>query len=144
MEPEAADGVRRPAGLWLLTVVLLASPAIHLWRCFSTGVGSTRQPPALGRVYLLCHCASSRRVDATPPRASAILGIRVPVLRDPACDPNPLCASGSSGGDLHPVSFRGAAVPSGRGSAQGDGAAALQAPNVLREGALAHVRFHLR
>jgi hypothetical protein len=30
MEPEAADGVRRPAGLWLLTVVLLASPAIHL------------------------------------------------------------------------------------------------------------------
>ena len=30
MEPEAKDGVRRPAGLWLLTVVLLASPAIHI------------------------------------------------------------------------------------------------------------------
>jgi hypothetical protein len=30
MEPESRDGVRRPAGLWLLTVVLLASPAIHL------------------------------------------------------------------------------------------------------------------
>ena len=30
MEPESADGVRRPAGLWLLTVVLLASPVIHL------------------------------------------------------------------------------------------------------------------
>jgi hypothetical protein len=29
MEPETADGVRRPAGLWLLTVVLLASPALH-------------------------------------------------------------------------------------------------------------------
>jgi hypothetical protein len=29
MEPETRDGVRRPAGLWLLTVVLLASPAIH-------------------------------------------------------------------------------------------------------------------
>ena len=30
MEPETADGMRRPAGLWLLTVVLLASPVIHL------------------------------------------------------------------------------------------------------------------
>jgi hypothetical protein len=30
MEPKTADGVRRPAGLWLLTVVLLTSPAIHL------------------------------------------------------------------------------------------------------------------
>jgi hypothetical protein len=30
MEPETKDGVRRPAGLLLLTVVLLTSPAIHL------------------------------------------------------------------------------------------------------------------
>jgi hypothetical protein len=30
MEPETADDVRRPTGLWLLTVVLLASPVIHL------------------------------------------------------------------------------------------------------------------
>jgi hypothetical protein len=30
MKPEIADGMRRPAGLWLLTVVLLCSPAIHL------------------------------------------------------------------------------------------------------------------
>ena len=30
MAPETADGMRRPAGLWLLTVVLLASPIIHL------------------------------------------------------------------------------------------------------------------
>jgi len=30
MEPETADGLRRPAGLWLLTVVLLTSPVIHL------------------------------------------------------------------------------------------------------------------
>lgn len=30
MEPATADGMRRPAGLWLLTVVLLASPVIHL------------------------------------------------------------------------------------------------------------------
>lgn len=30
MEPETADSMRRPAGLWLLTMVLLASPAIHL------------------------------------------------------------------------------------------------------------------
>jgi hypothetical protein len=30
MEPQINDGVRRPAGLWLLTVVLLASPAVHL------------------------------------------------------------------------------------------------------------------
>jgi hypothetical protein len=29
MEPDTADGVRRPAGLWLLTVVLLTSPAFH-------------------------------------------------------------------------------------------------------------------
>ena len=30
MNPEAADGTRRPAGLWVLTIVLLASPAVHL------------------------------------------------------------------------------------------------------------------
>jgi hypothetical protein len=30
MEPETKDEVRRPAGLWLLTVVLLISPAFHL------------------------------------------------------------------------------------------------------------------
>ena len=30
MEPETANGVRRPAGLWLLTVALLASPLFHL------------------------------------------------------------------------------------------------------------------
>jgi hypothetical protein len=29
MDPDTAHGVRRPAGLWLLTVVLLASPALH-------------------------------------------------------------------------------------------------------------------
>ena len=34
MEPETANGVRRPAGLWLLTVVLLASPVIHLLALF--------------------------------------------------------------------------------------------------------------
>jgi hypothetical protein len=35
MEPETAAGVPpRPAGLWLLTVVLLASPAIHLLALF--------------------------------------------------------------------------------------------------------------
>jgi hypothetical protein len=30
IQPDTDDGVRRPAGLWLLTVVLLTSPAIHL------------------------------------------------------------------------------------------------------------------
>ena len=30
IEPETAVGMRRPAGLWLLTAVLLTSPAIHL------------------------------------------------------------------------------------------------------------------
>lgn len=30
MKPETIGGVRRPAGLWLLTALLLASPAIHL------------------------------------------------------------------------------------------------------------------
>ena len=34
MEPGTADGMRRPAGLWLLTVVLLASPVIHLLALF--------------------------------------------------------------------------------------------------------------
>ena len=29
MKPETVDGVRRPVGLWLLTVVLLASPVLH-------------------------------------------------------------------------------------------------------------------
>jgi len=30
METQTANGLRRPAGLWLLTVVLLISPALHL------------------------------------------------------------------------------------------------------------------
>src|SRR5262245_42175875 len=30
MEPETTDRVRRPVGLWLLTAVLLTSPAFHL------------------------------------------------------------------------------------------------------------------
>jgi hypothetical protein len=30
MGPETAGGTRRPAGLWLLTVVLLSSPVLHL------------------------------------------------------------------------------------------------------------------
>jgi len=30
MKSEVTNEVRRPAGLWLLTVVLLASPALHL------------------------------------------------------------------------------------------------------------------
>ena len=34
MAPETAGGVRRPAGLWLLTVALLVSPAIHLLALF--------------------------------------------------------------------------------------------------------------
>ncbi|MGE5816103.1 MAG: hypothetical protein ACM36C_16555, partial [Acidobacteriota bacterium] len=29
MDPESSDSMRRPAGLWVLTVVLLTSPAIH-------------------------------------------------------------------------------------------------------------------
>jgi hypothetical protein len=29
MEPDTGDRVRRPAGLWVLTVVLLTSPAFH-------------------------------------------------------------------------------------------------------------------
>jgi len=29
MERKTEDGVRRPAGLWLLTIALLASPALH-------------------------------------------------------------------------------------------------------------------
>jgi hypothetical protein len=35
MEPANVDGMRRPVGLWLLTIALLASPALHLlalWR----------------------------------------------------------------------------------------------------------------
>jgi hypothetical protein len=31
MERETSNEVRRPAGLWLLTVALLASPVFHLW-----------------------------------------------------------------------------------------------------------------
>ena len=34
MEPDTADGARRPAGLWLLTVVLLTSPAFHALALF--------------------------------------------------------------------------------------------------------------
>ena len=34
MESDSADGSRRPAGLWLLTVVLLTSPAFHALALF--------------------------------------------------------------------------------------------------------------
>lgn len=34
MESEVAEEARRPAGLWLLTLVLLASPAFHLLALF--------------------------------------------------------------------------------------------------------------
>ena len=34
MEPETTEGMRRPAGLWLLTVVLQTSPVIHLLALF--------------------------------------------------------------------------------------------------------------
>jgi len=34
MEAETTDRVRRPAGLWLLTVVLLTSPVFHLLALF--------------------------------------------------------------------------------------------------------------
>ena len=34
MKPETPDGERRPAGLWLLTAVLLASPAFHFLALF--------------------------------------------------------------------------------------------------------------
>jgi len=34
MEPGATDGLRRPAGLWLLTIALLASPVFHLLALF--------------------------------------------------------------------------------------------------------------
>jgi hypothetical protein len=34
MDPESADGMRRPAGLWLLTLALLASPAFHALALF--------------------------------------------------------------------------------------------------------------
>ena len=68
MEPETKDGVRRPAGLWLLTVVLLTSPAFHLlalvvdtrWLNFGS-----HQPwdafvyfviaPVVGTLMLRCH-----------------------------------------------------------------------------------------
>jgi hypothetical protein len=34
MESETANGMRRPAGLWLLTAALLASPALHALALF--------------------------------------------------------------------------------------------------------------
>jgi hypothetical protein len=34
MDRDTADGMRRPAGLWLLTIVLLASPALHALALF--------------------------------------------------------------------------------------------------------------
>ena len=34
LEPGTTDGLRRPAGLWLLTIVLLASPVFHLLALF--------------------------------------------------------------------------------------------------------------
>jgi hypothetical protein len=34
MDPESPGGMRRPAGLWVLTMVLLASPAIHAFALF--------------------------------------------------------------------------------------------------------------
>jgi hypothetical protein len=34
MDRDTADGMRRPAGLWLLTIVLLTSPALHALALF--------------------------------------------------------------------------------------------------------------
>jgi hypothetical protein len=34
MDPESPGGMRRPAGLWLLTMALLASPALHALALF--------------------------------------------------------------------------------------------------------------
>ena len=34
MDPESPEGIRRPAGLWLLTIALLISPAIHALALF--------------------------------------------------------------------------------------------------------------
>src|SRR5512138_3048202 len=39
---------------------------------FQHAVAQLWQPSSLGRVRLLPHCASGRRLDATPPRAGAI------------------------------------------------------------------------
>src|SRR6266850_490273 len=107
---EGRRGGRRAAGQ-----PGVSSPGVVLRHALA----QLRQPPALGRVRLLRHCAGGRRVDATPPRAGAFLGLRLPVLRDPACDPNPLVASGFAGGDLDPVpaASRGEAVPSSSGPA---------------------------
>ena len=136
MEPEAKDGVRRPAGLWLLTVVLLASPAFHLLALFFDtrwlNFGS-HQPwdafvyfviaPVVGALMLRRHERA---------RFSVYVFLSCEILRAIRIHSG---ASGSPGGGLHPVpaASRGAAVPSGRGPAQGDGAAALQAPHALRK-----------
>src|SRR6185312_4899204 len=92
-----------------------------------------RQPPPVGRFRLLHHRAGGRHVDAAPPRARAILGLRLPVVRDPACGAHPLVASRTAvgGRDPLPAAAGAAAVPSIGGSAEGDGAAAPRASCVL-------------
>ena len=71
MEPETANGVRRPAGLWLLTVALLTSPAFHLlalvldtrWLNFGS------HHPWDAFVYFVIAPVVGD-VDAAPPRAA--------------------------------------------------------------------------
>ena len=68
MTPEMMGGVRRPAGLWLLTAALLASPAIHLlallfdrhWLNFGS------HHPWDGFVYFVIAPVRGALVDAGP------------------------------------------------------------------------------
>ncbi|HEY3158146.1 MAG TPA: hypothetical protein VGJ78_04220 [Vicinamibacterales bacterium] len=111
MEPETADGMRRPAGLWLLTVVLLTSPAFHLLALFFDtrwlNFGS-RQPwdafvyfaiaPVVGAlmlrrherarfsvyVFLSCEILRAIRIHSWPLgllAATAILYLQLPAAR---------------------------------------------------------------
>src|SRR5688572_2181099 len=54
MGPETKNGLRRPLGLWLLTVALLGQPGVSSrGAAFRRALAQLRQPPAVGRVRLL-------------------------------------------------------------------------------------------
>ena len=111
MELETAEEVRRPAGLWLLTVVLLTSPVIHLlallFNAHWLNFGSRRPwdafvyfiiAPVVGTlmlrrherarfsvyVFLSCEILRATRIDSWPLgllAATTILYLQLPAPR---------------------------------------------------------------
>jgi hypothetical protein len=126
MESETPYEMRRPAGLWVLTVALLASPVFHALALFldTHWLNFGSHHPWDSFVYFLI----APVVGWLMLTRHAILRLCFPVLRDSTCDQDPLVTPGTPIGRLDhlPAASRGTPVPSVCGPPQSDGAAATQ------------------